>query len=143
MLTLGELLPLAREERTEALAAFELPAEDLAELKKLDGKAKKLDAELKAPRLARPSNLWELLHEASVDEVMTVLMHSTARPVQDRIRAWFEKYQPMAAEVTDEAVEATGVKPGTPKFMKAKAQMIAAILNAKPKKDEAEEEEAS
>ena len=90
--------------------------------------------------MSRPSNLWELLHKATVDEVMTVLMHSTARPVQDRIRAWFEKYQPMAAEVTDEEVEATGVKPGTPKFEKAKVAMIAARLNAKPKKDEAEEE---
>lgn len=138
LLTLVE--KLNAKDRAEALAAFELSAADAAELKKLDGKAKKLDAELKTPRMARPSNLWELLHEASVDEVMTVLMHSTARPVQDRIRAWFEKYQPMAAEVTDEEVEATGVKPGTPKFEKTKAAMIAALLNAKPKKDEPEEE---
>ena len=134
LLTLLE--KLSAKDRAEALLAFELSAADAAELKKLDVQAKKLDAELKTPRMSRPSNIWEVLHGASADEVMTVLMHSTTRSVQDRIRAWFEKYQPMAQEVTDEDVEATGAKPGTPKFEKARASLIAAKLNAKPKKEE-------
>jgi hypothetical protein len=39
-------------------------------------------------------------------------------------------------EVTDEEVAATGARPGTPKFEKARASLIAARLNAKPKKEE-------
>jgi hypothetical protein len=54
--------------------------------------------------------------------------------VQDRIRAYYQKYIGMAEEITDEQVAATGVKPGTPKFDKAKKAMIATHLNARPKK---------
>jgi tRNA nucleotidyltransferase/poly(A) polymerase len=131
---------LSVKERAEALAAFDLSAADTADFKKLDARAKKLEAALKLAKMARPSNLWDVMHEATVDDIMTVLLHSTARPVQDRIRAWYEKYEPIAMEVTDEDVEATGAKPGTPKFDEVKATMIAARLNAKPKKEEEEPE---
>lgn len=136
LLTLVE--KLSAKDRAEALQAFELPPADAAELKKLDAKAKKLDDELKSPRMSRPSNIWEVLHGAGVNEVMTVLMHSTTRSVHDRIRAWFEKYQPLAEEITDDEVAATGAKPGTPKWDKARTSLIAAKLNFKPKKEESE-----
>jgi tRNA nucleotidyltransferase (CCA-adding enzyme) len=137
LLTLVETL--SAKDRAEALVAFELSSADAAELKKLDAKAKALDAELKSPRMSRHSNIWEVLHDASVNVVMTVLMHSTTRAVHDRIRAWFEKYQPLAEEITDDEVAATGAKPGTPKWDKARASLIAAKLNFKPKKEEPEE----
>jgi hypothetical protein len=63
-----------------------------------------------------------------------VLYESGQRIVQDRIRAYFSKYLPLAQEITEEQVAATGVKPGTPKFEKALQSMIAAHLNARPKK---------
>jgi hypothetical protein len=132
---------LNAKERAEALTAFDLSPAEAADLKKLDARAKKLEAALKLARMQRPSNLWDVMHEATVDDIMSVLMQSTARPVQDRIRAWFEKYLPIAAEVTDEEVAATGAKPGTAKFEKARATLIAARLNAKPKKEEEPEAE--
>jgi len=40
----------------------------------------------------------------------------------------------MAQEVRDEEVRAQGATPGTPKFHKVKEALIAAKLNARPKK---------
>ena len=54
--------------------------------------------------------------------------------MQDRIRAFYQKYLAQAQEITEEQVAATGVKPGTPKFDKAFRAMIMAHLNARPKK---------
>ena len=54
--------------------------------------------------------------------------------MQDRIRAYYQKYLPLAQEVTEEQVAATGVKPGTPKFEKAFRDMVTTHLNARPKK---------
>ena len=63
-----------------------------------------------------------------------VLYDSAHRVVQDRIRAFYQKYLPLAQEVTEEQVAATGVKPGTPKFEKAFHNMVTTHLNARPKK---------
>jgi hypothetical protein len=54
--------------------------------------------------------------------------------VQDRIRAYYSKYLPLAQEVTEEQVAATGLKPGTPKFEKTFRDMVTTHLNARPKK---------
>ena len=62
------------------------------------------------------------------------MLNSAQRIVQDRIRNHFQKYLPLSLEVTDEAVAATGVAPGTPKFQKTKEQMILTRLDARPKK---------
>jgi hypothetical protein len=59
--------------------------------------------------------------------------------VQDRIRNYFQKYLPLAQEVTEEEVLAKGVTPGTPKYEKAKEELIAAKLNARPKRPTPEE----
>jgi hypothetical protein len=47
----------------------------------------------------------------------------------------------MAQEVTDDEVKAKGFEPGTPKFAKAKEELIVAHLNARPKKPAPEEVE--
>jgi adenosylmethionine-8-amino-7-oxononanoate aminotransferase len=54
--------------------------------------------------------------------------------VQDRIRAFYEKYQQQAQEITEEQVLATGAKRGTAKFERTFKSLIAALLNARPKK---------
>ena len=63
----------------------------------------------------------------------------------DRIKNYFQKYLPMALEVTDaEVLAATPtLQPGTPKFTKAKDLMIAKKLDARPKKITPEEEAAA
>ncbi|MGD1071367.1 MAG: hypothetical protein ABSB15_14595 [Bryobacteraceae bacterium] len=125
---------LNTKERAEVVRACEMGAPEAAVWKKLDAQAKKLESVLKSPRTNRPSQVWLALEGATTDEVLMVLYHSPVRVVQDRIRAFYEKYLPQAQEVSDDQVAATGVKPGTPKFVKARQAMIAARLNARPRK---------
>jgi hypothetical protein len=70
------------------------------------------------------------------EQILYLAVYSTQRIVQDRIRNYFQKYLPAAAEITDEMVAATGVAAGTPKFQKAKEEMILKRLDARPKKPE-------
>ena len=68
------------------------------------------------------------------------MVYSDQRLVQDRIKNYFAKYLPLSLEITDEMVAATGVAPGTPKFHKAKEEMILTRLDARPKKPPPEPE---
>ncbi|HVW10177.1 MAG TPA: hypothetical protein VHC90_16435, partial [Bryobacteraceae bacterium] len=66
---------------------------------------------------------------------------SEIRVVQDRIRAYFQKYLPAVQEVTEDQVSASsGLKPGTPKFAKAFDAAVITRLNARPRKPEPEPE---
>jgi len=125
---------LSPRERTEVIKAFRLSKQEADALKRIDADAKKLEAALKSAKVTRPSHVYEVLAPASADEILLVLYRSQHRVVQDRIRTFYQKYQPMAQEVTEEQVLATGAKPGTPKFAKTWSTMIAAHLNARPRK---------
>ena len=57
----------------------------------------------------------------------------------DRIKNYLQKYLPAAQEITEKDVIERGVQPGTPKFAKVHQQMIAARLDARPKKAPVEE----
>ncbi len=125
---------LSARERTDVLKAFALPKEKADLLKQLEAHAKKLEAVLKSAKITRASHVYEALSAATTDEILMVLYSSSQRAVQDRIRAFYQKYLPMAQEITPDQVSATGVKPGTPRFEKALKAMIAAHLNARPRK---------
>jgi tRNA nucleotidyltransferase (CCA-adding enzyme) len=125
---------LSVREKADVLKSFALNADEAAEFKKLEEKAKKLESSLKSARIHRPSDVWQVLREASTDEVLMVLYGSAARVVQDRIRAFYEKYLPQSREITEEQVAATGAKPGTPKFQKVFQTLIVQRLNARPRK---------
>jgi hypothetical protein len=116
------------------LKALDLPKAEADALKKLGSQTKKLESALKSPRITKPSHVYEALEGSATDEVLMVLYHSAHRVVQDRIRTFYQKYLPLAQEVTEEQVAATGVKPGTPKFEKALRSMVLVHLNARPKK---------
>lgn len=125
---------LSATERGAVLRTFELSHAEQASLKKLDAQAKKLESTLKSSRIHRASDVWAALHEATADEVLMTLYHSSVRLVHDRIKAFYEKYLPQSQEITEEQVIAAGAKPGTPKFEKTMRTMIAARLNARPRK---------
>lgn len=109
---------------------------ELTAWQKLEGAAKKLERELKADKLKRPSQLYQVLSKAAGEQALWLMVYSTQRLVQDRIRNYFEKYLPLSQEITDETVALTGVAPGTPKFAKAKEEMVLKHLDARPKKVE-------
>jgi hypothetical protein len=125
---------LSVREKADVLKAFAMSAHETAEFKKLEAEAKKLENTLKSARIHRASDVWLTLRDASTDEVLMVLYGSAVRVVQDRIRAFYEKYLPQSREITEEQVAATGAKPGTPKFQKVFQTMIVQRLNARPRK---------
>jgi tRNA nucleotidyltransferase (CCA-adding enzyme) len=109
---------------------------EVAAWQKLEGASKKLERELKADKLKKASQLYQVLIKAPGEQVLWLMVYSAQRLVQDRIKNYFEKYLPLSQEITDEAVALTGVTPGTPKFQKAKDEMILKHLDARPKKVE-------
>jgi tRNA nucleotidyltransferase (CCA-adding enzyme) len=125
---------MAPRESAEVLRQFELPKKEAEGLKKLDASAKKLESVLKSTRITKPSHVYDALKDATADDVLMVLYESAQRVVQDRIRAYYQKYLPLAQEITEEQVIATGAKPGTPRFEKVFRDMVTTHLNARPKK---------
>jgi tRNA nucleotidyltransferase/poly(A) polymerase len=126
---------LSPRERADLIKALELTKAEADQLKKLDAKAKKLESALKSAKIHKPSQVYEVLENASVDEVLTVLYKSAQRVVQDRIRAYYQKYLPQAQEITEDQVAAeSGAKPGSPKFQKAYRTALLTHLNARPRK---------
>jgi tRNA nucleotidyltransferase (CCA-adding enzyme) len=101
---------------------------------KLEGKAKKLERDLKSAKLQKPSKVYQALTGVPGDQILFLLAHSTERLVHDRIKNYLQKYLPSAQEVTERDVLATGARPGTPKFQKVREEMILTKLDARPKK---------
>ena len=117
-----------------------LDAEHSASWLRLGARAAKLEKELSVPNLHRPSKIYKVLAPAPEEQILYLLLHSHHRSVQDRIRNYLQKYAPTAQEVTDREVIEAGFTLGTPKFQKAKAEMIAKRLDARPKKPDSEAE---
>ena len=95
--------------------------------------AKKLERELKSPKLRKPSQVYQILSAAPGEQVYLLYMNTGLRVVQDRIKNYFQKYLPAALEITDRQVAASGLDPGSPKFKKTKEEMIRVRLDARPK----------
>jgi len=134
-LFLGVLMEkLNAKERADLIKAAALARSEVNAWQKLDAVAKKLERELKSAKLQKASQLYQLLTKTPGEVMLYLLLHSTQRIVQDRIRNYFQKYLPLSMEVTNEAVAATGAVPGTPKFQRVKEEMILTRLDARPKK---------
>ncbi len=132
---------LTPKEKAALLKATAMRQAEVDAWQKLETRAKKLERDLKSAKLTRPSLIYEVLSNAPGDEIIFLLTHSAVRLVQDRIRNYLQKYLPAAQEITDEQVrEAKGVEPGSPKFQKARQEVIASHLNARPKKPAPEPE---
>jgi len=128
------LAKLNAKERAALMKAVEISRGEITAWQKLDAAAKKLEKELKSPKLNKASQVYATMIKAPGEAILYLVLNSGQRIVQDRIRNHFQKYLPLSLEVTDEVVAATGVLPGTPKFPKTKEQMILTRLDARPKK---------
>jgi tRNA nucleotidyltransferase (CCA-adding enzyme) len=71
---------------------------------------------------------------ASPDDILFTLYHSALKPVQERLRNYFGKYLQIIAEITPEEWDSIPVKPGTPKYAKARETFIGQRLDRRPKK---------
>jgi tRNA nucleotidyltransferase/poly(A) polymerase len=126
---------LTPKEKQALIHATEMQKHDADAWLKLEARAKKLEAAAKSAKLQKPSQVYRTLVEAPGDQVLFLLVRSDQRLVQDRIKNFLQKYLPAAQEVTDAEVSSvTGLTPGTPKFVKARDQVVATRLDARPKK---------
>ena len=130
---------LTARERAQLISAVAVPKGDLEAASKLEARSAKLEKELATAKLQRPSALYALLNKVPGELLIFLLMRSGQRLVLDRTRNYLQKYLPTAQEITEKDVIERGGVPGTPKFAKLQQQMIAARLDARPKKVVVEE----
>jgi hypothetical protein len=111
-----------------------IPKHELECAAKLEGKASKVEKELTTAKLHRPSSLYNVLSKVPGEVLLFLLMRSGQRLVLDRVKNHLQKYLPTAQEVTEKDVVEKGGQPGTPKYAKMYQQLVAARLDARPKK---------
>jgi tRNA nucleotidyltransferase (CCA-adding enzyme) len=130
---------LSSKERSQLIGAMGIPRADVEGAMKLESKGAKVEKELATAKLHRPSALYAMLSKVPGEVLLFLLMRSGQRLALDRIKNYLQKYLPAAQEVTERDVIEKGAEPGTPKFAKLHQQLIAARLDARPKKVVVEE----
>jgi tRNA nucleotidyltransferase (CCA-adding enzyme) len=131
---------LAAKEKQSLVKAVELSKSDVDGWLKLEARARKLEAAIRAPRIRKPSHVYHLVAGAQPDEVIFLLYQSASKPVQERLRNYFQKYLPLIQDIPPEEWATLGAEPGTPKYAKAREEFLTERLNRKPKKEEPEPE---
>jgi tRNA nucleotidyltransferase (CCA-adding enzyme) len=130
---------LSARERTQLIGTVHLAKARVDAAGRLESRANKVEKALATAKLQRPSALYFMLSNVPGEILLFLLMRSGQRLVLDRIKNYLQKYLPAAQEVTEKEVLERGAQPGTPKFAKLQQQIIAARLDARPKKIVVEE----
>jgi tRNA nucleotidyltransferase (CCA-adding enzyme) len=125
---------LSVKEKQALVKALEMTKAELEPWQKLEARAKKLETSLRAARVKKASHVYQIMTAAAPDEILFQLYHSTFKPVQERMRNYYQKYLPLLQEITPEEWATIEGKPGTPKYNKARDSFIAIRLDRKPKK---------
>lgn len=121
-------------EKLEFIKNCKLPKREADAWKNLESKTKGLGNTLKSAKLQKPSLIYAALVDAPAEYIFVLLSKSPLRLVQDRIKNYLQRHLPMAMEVTDDDVVEAGGVLGTPKAQAIRKQLIAAKLDARPKK---------
>jgi tRNA nucleotidyltransferase (CCA-adding enzyme) len=132
---------LAAKEKQAIVKTIDLSKTDAAAYEKLDAHAKKLETALRSARIRKPSQVYQIVGAAAPDEIILTLYRSVVKPVQERLRSYFQKYLPAVQEITPEEWATVEGVPGTPKYQKARDQFVTNRLDRRPPKKPAEDEE--
>jgi len=125
---------LSAKEKQGLIKATEMTKAELDPWQKLEVRAKKLETSLRAARVRKASHVYQIMTAAAPDEILFQLYHSTFKPVQERMRNYYQKYLPLLQEIAPEEWAGIEGKPGTPKYNKARDTFIAVHLDRKVKK---------
>jgi tRNA nucleotidyltransferase (CCA-adding enzyme) len=128
---------LTPKEKQALIKTTELTKADVDASQKLEARSKKLETALKSTRIRKASQVYHLVNVAEPDEILFLLYKSQVKPVQERLRNYFQKYLPMIQEITPEEWATVEGKPETPKYIKARDQFISQRLDRRPKKPDA------
>ncbi len=111
-----------------------LSPEEIQVWQKLPASAAKLERKLLQIPGVRIEEIYLLLRGANHEEIAQLFVHSKQRMVHDRLKNYLQKYLWVGQEIRDEEVMELGGEPGTAKFEKSKAQLIAKRIRMRPKK---------
>jgi tRNA nucleotidyltransferase (CCA-adding enzyme) len=131
---------LAPKERQAMVAGCAMLKADVDLWQKLEARAKKLETALRSARIRKASQVYRIVSVARPDEVLFLLYHSALKPVQERLRNYYQKYLVAVQEITPEEWATVEGKPGTPKYVKAKELFVANRLDRRVRKPPAPEE---
>ena len=123
---------LTPKEKQSLIATTDMPKTQVDAWQKLEARAKKLETALRSARLKKASQVYHLVSPAAPEEVLFLLYHSALKPVQERLRNYYQKYLPAIQEITAEEWAALEGKPGTPRQHKAREEFIANRLDRRP-----------
>ncbi len=117
---------LTPKEKADVIKSARLTRTESGATQKMVAAAKKLERTLKGAKLSKASAVYQTLQGAPGEQVLYLALQSGQRIVQDRIKKYFQKYLPTAAEITDDMVaespEGQGLKLHSPKFKKVKEE---------------------
>jgi tRNA nucleotidyltransferase/poly(A) polymerase len=130
---------LAPKEQQSLIRATGLTKAEEDLWRKLGARAGKLESALRSARVKKASQVYHIVNAAPSDEVAFLLYHSALRPVQERLRNYFQKYLPAIREITPEEWATVEGKPGTPKYAKAQDAFVNNRLDRRVKKPPVEE----
>ncbi|MBZ5625963.1 MAG: hypothetical protein LAQ69_45830 [Acidobacteriia bacterium] len=132
---------LTPKEKQALIKATEMGKAEIDQWQKLEARSKKLETALRSPRIRKASQVYHLVSVAQPDEVLFLLYHSALKPVQERLRNYFQKHLPLIQEITPEEWATVEGKPGTPRYTKARHDFITYRLDRRvPRKPEPEPE---
>jgi tRNA nucleotidyltransferase/poly(A) polymerase len=128
---------LSPKEKMGLLRSTEIPQVELDRFAKLEARARKLETALRSPKIRKASHVYFLVTKAEPDEILFLLYHSPYKPVQERLRNYFQKYAPAVQEIAPEEWATLNGKEGPRRTMeKLREEFIADRLDRKPPKPE-------
>jgi tRNA nucleotidyltransferase/poly(A) polymerase len=133
---------LALKEKQALVKTTEMPKSDQDAWQKLEARSKKLETSLRSARIHKASQVYHIVAGANVDEVIFLLYHSSYKPVQERLRNYYQKYLLAVQEITPEEWATVEGTPGTPKYNKARDEFVTHRLDRRVKKPPAPAEAA-
>jgi tRNA nucleotidyltransferase (CCA-adding enzyme) len=125
---------LSAKEEQALIKTTELRKPEVDAWQKLESRAKKLETALRSVRIRKASQVYFIVVKAEPDEILFLLYHSALKPVQERLRNYFQKYVPALLEVTPEEWAAVDGKASGPKAKKAREEFITNRLDRRPRK---------
>jgi tRNA nucleotidyltransferase/poly(A) polymerase len=123
---------LTPKEKQALIATTDMPRTQVDLWQKLEARARKLETALRSARIRKPSQVYHLVSPAAPDEVLFLLYHSAFKPVQERLRNYYQKSLLAIQEITAEEWAAFEGKPATPRQHKAREEFIANRLDRRP-----------
>jgi tRNA nucleotidyltransferase (CCA-adding enzyme) len=125
---------LAPKEKQALIKSTEMPKADQDAWQKLEARSQKLETALRSARIHKASQVYHIVAPANVDEVIFLLYHSGLKPVQERLRNYYQKYLVTIQEITPEEWATVPGTPGTAKYNKAREEFVTHRLDRRVKK---------